>query len=117
MDGGPDVDQCHSFLRERCSKMGPLVTVTRADDFFGEIYKKYFDGIDVSLVDVWAGLLGSVFQPDKDVKGPKKISHQRDAVATCELPFPVYTAIYVKENATAEVFSGITVCLLVCLFL
>jgi hypothetical protein len=85
--------------------MGSLVTVTRADDFFGEIYKKYFDGSDVSLVDVWAGLLGSVFQPDKEIRGPKKISHQKEAVATCDLPFPIYTAIYVKENATARVFS------------
>eukprot|EP00118_Oscarella_pearsei_P012784 m.96615 g.96615 ORF g.96615 m.96615 type:complete len:547 (+) comp36914_c0_seq9:90-1730(+) len=105
-DGGPDVYKCGKFLKERCAEMEKIMHITRADDYVHEIYKRYLDGLNISLVDLWECYLSSIFEPDKkSLGGGKKISHQRPRVETADLPFPIYTAVNIRENFDTHIFA------------
>jgi hypothetical protein len=85
--------------------MGPLMHYKRMADHFSVIQKKYFDGYKVSLVDIWAAMIGQVLQPKLEKKESTRLSDAQDRVATCQLPFPIYTALLVKRRTATDVFA------------
>ena len=86
--------------------MAPLMDASRVPDHFDAVKKKYYDGHDTSLVDIWAAMIGDVFKPVLEKQGRTLLSDAQDRVATCQLPFPIYAAVYVKEEKTTETYAG-----------
>ena len=103
LEKSPNVDKCTAYLKQRCSVMGPLMHYSRMADHLGVIEKKYFDGHNVSLVDIWAAMIGQVLQTQLE---RTRLSDAQKSVATCQLPFPIYTALFVKKRTATDVFAG-----------
>jgi phospholipase A2 len=105
LDEGMDIDKCNEQLCERCSVMAPLMDVARIPDHIGVIKEKYNDGHEISLVDIWSAMIGDVFKPVLHKQGRALLSDAKDRVATAQLPFPIYTAVYVQEETATETFA------------
>lgn len=75
-------------------------------DHFDVIRKKHFDGRPVSLVDIWGEMIGAVFGKDLERKEKSRLSDQQKVADSGELPFPIYTALYVREGQPTEMYAG-----------
>ena len=97
----PDVDKCTTYLKEQCSeKLAKVMTKKRGlwglEDLQG----------DGTAVGVWGEMLGDVFQEQlmKDTK--TRLSDAQKNVSECHLPFPIYTAVLVRDRTPTESYGG-----------
>ena len=102
----PDVTKCTEYLKDRCTQMGPIMSPEKMGDHVDVVVHKYYDGLDASLVDIWAAMIGKVLEPRLEKKERTRLSDTQDRVQTCELPFPIYTAVFVKEETPTEAYAG-----------
>ena len=86
--------------------MGPIINPAKIDDHLDVVVNKHYDGLDASLVDIWAAMIGKVLQPHLEKKERTRLSDTQDRVQTCELPFPIYTGVFVKEETPTQAFAG-----------
>ena len=102
LDSFPDVDECTEYLRKRCAETHGYISKI-IEKGVEEMGKKLADNINVSILDFWGYLLQELLEPSL-----KKflLSDSRSAVATCQLPFPLFTAASVNKDDATGADSG-----------
>lgn len=103
-----DINKCKDYVRERCSAMAPVMNskVRTVKHRFDEVSRKLRDGLHVSVVDLWTSLLEEVLHSGMEKKERTRLSDAQRLAASCQMPFPIYTAVAVKRHNHEEVFAG-----------
>ncbi|XP_062521662.1 cytosolic phospholipase A2-like isoform X2 [Corticium candelabrum] len=102
---GMNIYKCNEYLKERCVEMSSIIHPSTVKQHFYEIERKHRDGLHVSAVDVWGSLLGQVLQPDLEKKERTRLSDAQQRVRSCQMPFPIYTAVMVQRHTAEEAYA------------
>lgn len=93
LDTFPDVDRCTDYIRKRCAETHRC-THEIVWKGIKELGKKKAANMNFSFLDFWGYLLQELLDPE--VK-KLSLSDAASAVATCQLPFPIFTAASVSK--------------------
>ena len=92
---------CTEYLRKQCSqKLARVMTKKRALWGLEDLEKGQ------TAVGVWGEMLGEVFQEDLMQEDRTRLSDAQERVSECHLPFPIYSAVLVRDNTSTESYAG-----------
>ncbi|ETE57489.1 hypothetical protein L345_16795, partial [Ophiophagus hannah] len=105
-----DPDWSQKYLEEAINKARRQVTKSKFNCFSSDKLKYYYDelnqkikeGHSTSFIDLWGLIIESMFHDEKD---NHTLSDQRMAVNEGQNPFPIYLAVSLKENYSAQDFK------------
>ncbi|XP_070613625.1 cytosolic phospholipase A2 epsilon isoform X3 [Erythrolamprus reginae] len=105
-----DSDWSQKYLEEAINKARRQVTKSKINCFSIDKLKYYYDelsqrikeGHNTSFIDLWGLIIESMFHDEKD---NHTLSDQRMAVNEGQNPFPIYLAVNLKDNYSAQDFK------------
>ncbi|XP_070787399.1 cytosolic phospholipase A2 epsilon-like [Pituophis catenifer annectens] len=105
-----DPDWSQKYLEEAINKARRQVTKSKFNCFSIDKLKYYYDelsqkikeGHSTSFIDLWSLIIESMFHDEKD---NHTLSDQRMAVNEGQNPFPIYLAVNLKDNYSAQDFK------------